>query len=174
MPWAPDVQVVYEHLHRYMWAARVVAGRGVLDLGSGEGFGAAILAGSATHVVGLDVDGLTVVHSRLNYGAANLEFRVGTALNLSAFEDGALVRWSRLRSSSTSRTGSLGLDTLLGLGSGGRAPARAGWSEARLVYRRGLPARAPSGRWVTVVYREVFSKARTAVAVNIAIMRGRS
>lgn len=89
VPWAPDVQVVYEHFHRYMWAARVVEGRRVLDLGSGEGFGASILAGSATHVVGIDVDERTVEHSKLNYGGANLEFHVGSALDLSTFEDGS-------------------------------------------------------------------------------------
>ncbi len=89
MPWAPDVQVVYEHFHRYLWAARLVEGRRVLDLGSGEGFGAAILAESASHVVGVDVDELTVEHSRLNYAGPNLEFELGTAVALSAFEDGA-------------------------------------------------------------------------------------
>ena len=47
MPWAPDVQVVYEHFHRYLWAQPLVAGRRVLDLGSGEGFGSALLADSA-------------------------------------------------------------------------------------------------------------------------------
>ena len=94
VPWAPDVQVVYEHFHRYMWAARVVEGRNVLDLGSGEGFGAAILSGSAARVIGVDVDERTVEHSQLNYGGSNLEFRVGTALDLSCFEDasfGAVV-----------------------------------------------------------------------------------
>lgn len=94
VPWAPDVQVVYEHFHRYMWAARVVEGRNVLDLGSGEGFGAAILSGSAAHVVGVDVDERTVEHSQLNYGGSNLEFHVGTALDLSCFDDasfGAVV-----------------------------------------------------------------------------------
>ena len=89
VPWAPDVQVVYEHFHRYMWAARVIEGRRVLDLGSGEGFGAAMLAGSAAHVVGVDVDERTVEHSKLNYGGPDLEFQVGTALDLSAFEDGS-------------------------------------------------------------------------------------
>jgi O-antigen biosynthesis protein len=88
VPWAPDVQVVYEHYHRYLWAAHVVGGRRVLDLGSGEGFGAVILAESADHVVGLDVDELTVEHSRLNYASENLEFEVGTALDLSRHADG--------------------------------------------------------------------------------------
>lgn len=89
VPWAPDVQVVYEHFHRYMWAARLVKGRRVLDLGSGEGFGAAILSESAAHVVGVDVDERTVEHSKLNYGGENLEFHVGSALDLSSFEDGS-------------------------------------------------------------------------------------
>lgn len=89
VPWAPDVQVVYEHFHRYLWAAQVVGGRRVLDLGSGEGFGAAILADSAEHVVGVDIDERTVEHSRLNYASANLEFELGSALDLSAFETGS-------------------------------------------------------------------------------------
>jgi GT2 family glycosyltransferase/SAM-dependent methyltransferase len=89
VPWAPDVQMVYEHLHRYLWAARLVGGRRVLDLGSGEGFGAAILAESAAHVVGVDIDERTVEHSRLNYAAGNLEFHVGTALDLSTHETGS-------------------------------------------------------------------------------------
>jgi GT2 family glycosyltransferase/SAM-dependent methyltransferase len=89
VPWAPDVQVVYEHFHRYMWAAGLVEGRRVLDLGSGEGFGAALLSESAAHVVGVDVDELTVEHSRLNYASPKLEFEVGTAVDLSAFADGS-------------------------------------------------------------------------------------
>lgn len=89
VPWAPDVQVVYEHFHRYLWAAQLVSGRRVLDLGSGEGFGAAILAEAAEHVVGIDIDERTVEHSRLNYASTNLEFEVGSALDLSAFETGS-------------------------------------------------------------------------------------
>ncbi len=61
----------------------------MLDLGSGEGFGAAILAESAEHVIGIDVDELTVEHSRLNYAGPNLEFEIGTALDLSAYEQGS-------------------------------------------------------------------------------------
>jgi O-antigen biosynthesis protein len=89
VPWAPDVQVVYEHFHRYLWASSLVRGRRVLDLGSGEGFGAALLSESARHVVGVDVDELTVEHSKLNYAGPNLEFHLGTALDLSALEDGS-------------------------------------------------------------------------------------
>jgi O-antigen biosynthesis protein len=89
VPWAPDAQVIYEHYHRYLWAQPLVGMRRVLDLGSGEGFGAALLAQSASAVTGVDVDERAVAHSRANYVAANLEFRVGSATDLSAFADGA-------------------------------------------------------------------------------------
>ncbi len=90
VPWTPDVQVVYEHMHRYLWAATVVAGRRVLDLGSGEGFGASILAGAEeTEVVGIDIDACTVEHAQLNWGGPRTSFKVGDALDLSEFEDGS-------------------------------------------------------------------------------------
>ena len=94
VPWAPDVPVIYEHYHRYLWARRLLAGRRVLDLGSGEGFGAALLAGVASDVVGVDIDAATVEHSRVNYERPGLSFQVGSALDLSVFEDasfGAVV-----------------------------------------------------------------------------------
>ena len=89
VPWAPDVQTVYEHLHRYMWAAELVVGRRVLDLASGEGFGAAILAESAEHVIGIDIDRRTVEHSSLNYGDDRIEFELGDAADLTRFADGS-------------------------------------------------------------------------------------
>ncbi len=89
VPWTPDVQVAYEHLHRYLWAANVVAGRRVLDLGSGEGFGSSILADRASEVVGLDIDERTVEHAQLNWSTPNVSFVLGSALDLSVFEDGS-------------------------------------------------------------------------------------
>ena len=89
VPWVPSPQLVYEHFHRYLWAASLVGDRRVLDLASGEGFGAAILAQSASEVVGIDIDPHTIEHSRSNYGAANIDFRVGDGHDLSAFVDGS-------------------------------------------------------------------------------------
>ncbi|HWD85426.1 MAG TPA: glycosyltransferase [Solirubrobacteraceae bacterium] len=88
VPWAPDVQVVYEHLHRYAWAAQWVEGLRVLDLASGEGFGAAILADAAASVIGVDIDPAAVEHSRLNYDSPRLAFEVGDALDLARLADG--------------------------------------------------------------------------------------
>jgi len=87
VPWTEDVQVAYEHYHRYLWAASLTKGRDVLDLGSGEGFGSAILAAEAKTVQGVDIDEPTVSHSQLNYVVANLDFRVGSALGLDAFAE---------------------------------------------------------------------------------------
>ena len=89
VPWAPDAQVIYEHFHRYLWAKPLIAGRRALDLGSGEGFGAALLADAAQAVTGVDIDERVVEHSRANYVAPNLEFRVASATDLSAFADDA-------------------------------------------------------------------------------------
>jgi SAM-dependent methyltransferase len=94
VPWAADPPVVYEHYHRYLFAAQLLAGRDVLDLASGEGYGAALLSDSARSVMGVDVDERSVEHSRLNYEAPNLEFRVADARELSDFESrsfGAVV-----------------------------------------------------------------------------------
>jgi GT2 family glycosyltransferase/SAM-dependent methyltransferase/glycosyltransferase involved in cell wall biosynthesis len=89
VPWTPDVQVVYEHMHRYLWAATIVAGRRVLDLGSGEGFGASILADQeGTEVLGIDIDERTVEHAQLNWAGPRTSFAVGNALDLSQFDDG--------------------------------------------------------------------------------------
>ncbi|MEA2474731.1 MAG: hypothetical protein QOE06_2646 [Thermoleophilaceae bacterium] len=76
--------MAYEHYHRYLWAAPLVAGRRVLDLGSGEGYGSAILAGAgAEAVTGMDIDERAVEHARLSYSAPNLHFVRGSALDLS-------------------------------------------------------------------------------------------
>jgi GT2 family glycosyltransferase/SAM-dependent methyltransferase len=89
VPWAPDVQVIYEHLHRYWFTAALAAGQRVLDVGSGEGYGTAILASVADSACGIELDETSVAHSRANYQADNLEFRVGSALDLSDFADSA-------------------------------------------------------------------------------------
>jgi O-antigen biosynthesis protein len=89
VPWVSDLQVFYEHLHRYLWAAPIVAGRRVLDLASGEGYGTAILARTASSVVGVEIDERSVEHSRLNYLSDRVSFAVADAHDLSTFEDGA-------------------------------------------------------------------------------------
>ena len=57
-------EIRYEHLHRYAWAAGLCQGKDVLDLASGEGYGSALLAGSARSVLGVDLSPAAVAHAR--------------------------------------------------------------------------------------------------------------
>ena len=67
-------QIYCEHLHRYAIAARACGGKRVLDVASGEGYGAALLARYAADVVGVDVDAEIVAHARRTYYVPNLRF----------------------------------------------------------------------------------------------------
>jgi SAM-dependent methyltransferase len=87
LPWLQDPALAYEHIHRYAFAASLAEGRRVLDLGSGEGYGAALLASKALEVHGIDIDAEAVTHSAGVYALANLSFAVGSAENLSLCED---------------------------------------------------------------------------------------
>ena len=89
VPWTGDLQVVYEHYHRYLLARPLVEGKRVLDLASGEGYGAALLAERAEHVVGLEIDPASVTHSQATYRNDRLDFVEGSMLDLSRFPDGS-------------------------------------------------------------------------------------
>jgi GT2 family glycosyltransferase/ubiquinone/menaquinone biosynthesis C-methylase UbiE/Tfp pilus assembly protein PilF len=69
----------YEHCHRYRLAETLARGKTVLDIASGEGYGSALLAGSAKRVIGVDVSPEAVAHAQRRYGyLGNLEFREGS------------------------------------------------------------------------------------------------
>ncbi|MEU8417474.1 glycosyltransferase [Amycolatopsis japonica] len=88
VPWAGDIQMIYEHYHRYALAARFVAGKRVLDLASGEGYGAALLATTAAEVVGVDIDEPAVAHARATYaGRKNLSFVQGSIIDQGLLSD---------------------------------------------------------------------------------------
>jgi len=77
LPWAEDATIAYEHLHRYAVASRFVEGLRVLDLATGEGYGANLLARKAASVIGIDLDEATIRHAGNKYDEANLRFLVG-------------------------------------------------------------------------------------------------
>ncbi len=60
-------EIWHEHWHRYTFAAPYVAGGRVLDVASGEGYGAALLAEHAHMVVGIDLSEQAVRHARRRY-----------------------------------------------------------------------------------------------------------
>jgi len=80
---------MYEHLHRYFFAADLAEGKRVLDLGSGEGYGSAILAERAKDVLGIELDPEAVQHAATNYPLDNLEFRQASVLDLDDLSDGS-------------------------------------------------------------------------------------
>jgi 2-polyprenyl-3-methyl-5-hydroxy-6-metoxy-1,4-benzoquinol methylase len=63
------------HRARYEFAISYVGGR-VLDVGCGEGYGAAILAKRAQAVVGIDYSPTAIQHARQAYESENLRFMV--------------------------------------------------------------------------------------------------
>jgi len=73
-PWDPDPARIIGHLHRYGLVAALGADRRVLDLGAGEGFGAALLAERAAQVLAVDSDMSAVVHARETYARGNLRY----------------------------------------------------------------------------------------------------
>ena len=62
------------HVAVYEWVAARVAGRRVIDMATGEGYGADLLAARAASVVGVEANPDAFEHARLRYRRANLRF----------------------------------------------------------------------------------------------------
>ena len=60
-------RIAYEHYHRYAACLKAAAGKTVLDIASGEGFGSAILASNAKKVIGVDIDPAAIHHATEKY-----------------------------------------------------------------------------------------------------------
>lgn len=76
-----------EHFHRYLAASEIVAGKEVLDIASGEGFGSEILSRSAARVIGVDIDHSAVAHANARYGNEKLSFIEGNAAEIPLADD---------------------------------------------------------------------------------------
>jgi O-antigen biosynthesis protein len=66
--------IAYEHLHRYAFAARWACRMRVLDVATGSGWGAAVLAGRAAAVWAVDIDLPSLRGAADQYGRANIVF----------------------------------------------------------------------------------------------------
>lgn len=73
-----------EHLHRYALAVSLAAGKRILDIACGEGYGSNLLADSAATVLGVDIDGETVSAAKKKYRGANLVYKQGSAAEIPA------------------------------------------------------------------------------------------
>ena len=80
----PEVHgdIELEHLHRYLQACEIAVGKVVLDIASGEGYGAAMLAVKADKVIGVDVSLEAIQHARKRYKKENLEYLVGSCAEI--------------------------------------------------------------------------------------------
>lgn len=77
-------RIAAEHLVRYAFASQYVKGRSVLDIASGEGYGAAIMGLSARSVCGVDVADDAVQFATSKYHTtSNVTFLVGDVTELS-------------------------------------------------------------------------------------------
>lgn len=84
----PFDEISVEHLQRYHAVKDLVRGKTVLDAGAGEGYGAHLLAETASHVAGVDISPEAIENARANYQRENLEYRVGSVDAL-PFEPGS-------------------------------------------------------------------------------------
>ncbi len=81
-PWLDLPEVAFEHWHRYLLAAQFVAGKTVLDVACGEGYGSWLLADLADKVFGVDIDEQTIQHASSKYVKENLSFLTGSAVQI--------------------------------------------------------------------------------------------
>ena len=74
IPGQGGAMIAYEHLHRYAFAARWAPGKRILDVATGSGWGAALLAGRAAAVWAIDIDIASLRCAAGQYGGANILF----------------------------------------------------------------------------------------------------
>ncbi len=96
IPGHGSIQMAYEHLHRYLFAVRAAAGKWVLDVASGSGYGTGLLAKTARRVWAVDIDAPAVFQARhtvrddnicfLNADGRHLPLRAATMDLVVAFE----------------------------------------------------------------------------------------
>jgi ubiquinone/menaquinone biosynthesis C-methylase UbiE len=70
--------ITIEHLHRYALAKEFVAGKTVLDIACGEGYGSQLLAETALLVQGVDIDESVIAKAKNKYTQKNLSFAAGS------------------------------------------------------------------------------------------------
>ena len=71
-----------EHIVRYSSILECVKGKKVLDIASGSGYGTALLASSASHVTGVDIDKGAIKYAKANYSLDNVDFVLGSGVEV--------------------------------------------------------------------------------------------
>jgi SAM-dependent methyltransferase len=84
-PASGDPVATMEHYHRYLYASRFVKNKRVLDIASGEGYGAAFLSLNATSVLGVDADAMAIDQAKQKYTEfPNVRFETGNCEDFTA------------------------------------------------------------------------------------------
>jgi O-antigen biosynthesis protein len=91
-------QIKLEHMQRYALCRGLVRGKRVLDIATGEGYGAALLASVASRVTGVDRAADAIAHAATKYGAPGLGFLVGAceAIPLAAHSVDVIVSFETI------------------------------------------------------------------------------
>jgi 2-polyprenyl-3-methyl-5-hydroxy-6-metoxy-1,4-benzoquinol methylase len=84
VPGRAPLMLEMAHRARYRWALPQCAGKTVLDLGCGAGYGSELLAQAAAAALGIDISAEAVAHARNQYRAANLSFQTATIDGIAA------------------------------------------------------------------------------------------
>ena len=80
VPELTEFDTFWEHIYRYRFACQFVAGRRVLDIACGEGYGAhALSRAGSSNVIGVDISAEACQHAHLKYG---LDARRGNAIDI--------------------------------------------------------------------------------------------
>jgi ubiquinone/menaquinone biosynthesis C-methylase UbiE len=77
-------ETMTEHLHRYALAMEFIAGKKVLDIACGEGYGTNLMSKKALHVTGIDIDNPCIENAKKKYTAGNIFFSTGSVLKIPA------------------------------------------------------------------------------------------
>src|SRR5262245_51383651 len=83
LPVVKDASLVYQYLHRYMYASRLLKGKRILDIAAGDGSGSSVLADAAGSVVAVVADERIADHATQRYRKPNLQFASGTIGDIS-------------------------------------------------------------------------------------------
>jgi 2-polyprenyl-3-methyl-5-hydroxy-6-metoxy-1,4-benzoquinol methylase len=78
-----ETSLVYaRHRFAYQYVSQFVAGKEVVDIGCGTGYGCSLLSEKSERILGIDYDASAVDYCQKNYGKSNIEFRNINACSL--------------------------------------------------------------------------------------------
>lgn len=80
-------EIEIEHYQRYLFAKYLVSGKEVLDVACGEGYGSNLLSGTASKVIGMDIDKAVIEKADIKYGNNKLSYITGSVAELPFEED---------------------------------------------------------------------------------------